>query len=77
MFSRGHSTALSSYNLEDRDYLIRTIAFEAAHEPALGKAAVAHVILNRKKSGGWGSTVKEIVTQPWQFEPWMTIRSSN
>jgi Cell Wall Hydrolase len=69
VFSRGDSTALSSYNLEDRDYLIRTIAFEAAHEPALGKAAVAHVILNRKKSGGWGRTVKEIVTQPWQFEP--------
>jgi spore germination cell wall hydrolase CwlJ-like protein len=74
-FSRGDSTALSSYNLEDRDYLIRTIAFEAAHEPALGKAAVAHVILNRKKSGGWGRTVKEIVTQPWQFEPWMTRRN--
>jgi spore germination cell wall hydrolase CwlJ-like protein len=75
VFSRGDSTALSSYNLEDRDYLIRTIAFEAAHEPALGKAAVAHVILNRKKSGGWGRTVKEIVTQPWQFEPWMTRRN--
>ena len=75
VFPRGDSTALSSYNLEDRDYLIRTIAFEAAHEPALGKAAVAHVVLNRKKSGGWGRTVKEIVTQPWQFEPWMTRRN--
>ena len=75
VFPRGDSTALSSYNLEDRDYLIRTIAFEAAHEPALGKAAVAHVILNRKKNGGWGRNVKEIVTQPWQFEPWMTRRN--
>jgi len=75
VFPRGDSTALSSYNLEDRDYLIRTIAFEAAHEPALGKAAVAHVILNRIKSGEWGRTIKEIVTQPWQFEPWMTRRN--
>ena len=39
VFPKADSTALSSYNLEDRDYLIRTIAFEAAHEPALGKAA--------------------------------------
>jgi conjugal transfer mating pair stabilization protein TraG len=68
------STSVSSYNLEDRDYLIRTIAFEAGHESALGKAAVAHVVLNRKKSGRWGHTIRKIVTQPWQFEPWMTRR---
>jgi spore germination cell wall hydrolase CwlJ-like protein len=68
------STTISSYNLEDRDYLIRTIAFEAGHEPAVGKAAVAHVVLNRKKSGRWGHTIRKIVTQPWQFEPWMTRR---
>jgi hypothetical protein len=72
--SRPDSTTLSSYNLEDRDYVIRTVAFEAPHEPAIGKAAVAHVILNRKKSGRWGHEIKKIVTQPWQFEPWMTRR---
>ena len=72
VFSRGGS--LSSYNLEDRDYLIRTVAFEAGNEPALGKAAVAHVVFNRKKSGRWGHTIRKIVTQPWQFEPWMTRR---
>jgi hypothetical protein len=27
--------SIGSYNLEDRDYLIRTVAFEAANEPAL------------------------------------------
>jgi hypothetical protein len=69
------STTISSYNLEDRDYLIRTVAFEAPNEPAIGKAAVAHVILNRKKSGRWGHEIKKIVTQPWQFEPWMTRRN--
>jgi hypothetical protein len=75
VFSRRDSATLNSYNLEDRDYLIRTVAFEAGNEPALGKAAVAHVVLNRKRSGRWGHTVRKIVTQPWQFEPWMTKRA--
>ena len=74
LFSRGEGTTISSYNLEDRDYLIRTVAFEAANEPSLGKAAVAYVVLNRKKSGRWGDQIKKILTQPWQFEPWMTRR---
>ncbi|HZP08070.1 cell wall hydrolase [Methyloceanibacter sp.] len=64
----------SSYDAEDRDYLIRTIAFEAGEEPDEGKAAVAHVVLNRERSGRWGSTIKQVVTRPWQFEPWMTRR---
>ncbi len=59
---------------EERDYLIRTIAFEASGEPEEGKAAVAHVILNRKTSGRWGDYIKDVVTHPWQFEPWMTRR---
>jgi spore germination cell wall hydrolase CwlJ-like protein len=63
-----------NYNAEDRDYLIRTIAFEAPDEPDEGKAAVAHVILNRTTSGRWGDSVKDVVTRPWQFEPWMTRR---
>jgi N-acetylmuramoyl-L-alanine amidase len=63
-----------AYTLEERDYLIRTVAFEAAHETNKGKAAVAYVILNRKRSGKWGSTIKDVVTRPWQFEPWMTRR---
>jgi spore germination cell wall hydrolase CwlJ-like protein len=63
-----------NYTLEERDYLVRTIAFEAPHETNKGKAAVAHVILNRKRSGRWGDNIKEVVTRPWQFEPWMTRR---
>ena len=61
-------------NAEDRDYLIRTIAFEASDESDEGKAAVAHVILNRTKSSRWGDSIKDVVTDPWQFEPWMTRR---
>ncbi|MGZ8400021.1 MAG: cell wall hydrolase [Methyloceanibacter sp.] len=59
---------------EERDYLIRTIAFEASGEPEEGKSAVAHVILNRKLIGRWGDNIKDVVTHPWQFEPWMTRR---
>jgi len=66
--------ALPNYDPEDRDYLIRTIAFEAPNEPDEGKAAVAYVIINRKRSGSWGDSIKEVVTRPWQFEPWMTRR---
>ena len=67
--------AVSNYDPEQRDYLIRTIAFEAADEADEGKAAVAHVILNRERSGRWGDNIKDVVTRPWQFEPWMTRRT--
>jgi spore germination cell wall hydrolase CwlJ-like protein len=60
---------------DDRDYLIKTIAFEASGEPAMAKIAVAYVVLNRKKSGRWGDDIKTVVTQPGQFEPWTTRRS--
>ena len=66
--------AVANYEPDERDYLIRTIAFEAPDEPDEGKAAVAHVILNRKRSGRWGDNIKDVVTRPWQFEPWMTRR---
>jgi spore germination cell wall hydrolase CwlJ-like protein len=70
----GGSHISPNYTLEERDYLIRTMAFEAPGEPDVGKAAVAHVILNRKKSHRWGDTIKDVVMKPWQFEPWMTRR---
>jgi spore germination cell wall hydrolase CwlJ-like protein len=60
--------------VDDRDYLIRTIAFEASGEPAMAKIAVAYVVLNRKKSGMWGDNIKAVVTHPGQFEPWTTKR---
>jgi hypothetical protein len=66
--------AIPDIDSEGRDYMIRTIAFEASGEPEKGMAAVAHVILNRQKTGRWGTTIKDVVTHPWQFEPWMTKR---
>jgi spore germination cell wall hydrolase CwlJ-like protein len=58
--------------VDDRDYLIRTIAFEASGEPPMAQIAVAYVVLNRKKSGRWGDNIKAVVTHPGQFEPWTT-----
>jgi spore germination cell wall hydrolase CwlJ-like protein len=60
--------------VDERDYLIRTIAFEASGETEVGKVAVAYVVLNRKKRGRWGDNIKAVVTHPGQFEPWMTRR---
>lgn len=65
----------SSPGPDGRDYLIRTLAFEASGETKVGKIAVAHVILNRKRSGRWGRKIADIVTSPWQFEPWMTRKN--
>ncbi len=65
----------SSPGPDGRDYLIRTLAFEASGETKVGKVAVAHVILNRKRSGRWGRKIADIVTSPWQFEPWMTRKN--
>ena len=70
----GSEQKLPIYTLEERDYLIRTLVFEAGNEPEEGKAAVVHVILNRIKSNRWADTIKGVVTAPWQFEPWMTRR---
>jgi len=67
---------ITHFDAQDRDYMIRTIVFEADGEPQEGKIAVAYVILNRVKSGGWGTSIKDVVTSPWQFEPWMTKREA-
>ena len=58
----------------ERDYLIRTIAFEASGETEIGQVAVAYAVLNRQKRGRWGDTIKAVVTSPGQFQPWMTRR---
>jgi spore germination cell wall hydrolase CwlJ-like protein len=60
---------------DGRDYLIRTLVFEASGETEIGKVAVAYVILNRKRIGRWGHNIEDVVTSPGQFEPWMTRKS--
>jgi hypothetical protein len=54
----------------DRDLLIRTVIGEADDQPDMGRAAVAHVILNRMGTGKWGDTPGSVVLARGQFEPW-------
>ena len=67
---RGVKKALDS-NIDQTDYLARTIYGEARGEGALGMQAVANVIMNRVKKGGWyGASIKDVVLKPWQFSCW-------
>jgi hypothetical protein len=59
---------------DDRDLLIRTLIGEAGNQDDVGKAAVAHVVMNRLKSGRFGSSIPDILFAPKQFEPWNTRR---
>jgi N-acetylmuramoyl-L-alanine amidase len=51
--------------------LARTLWGEAEGEGEVGMVAVAHVILNRQRAGGWfGATVAEVCLKPRQFSCW-------
>lgn len=53
------------------DLLARTIWGEARGEGTQGMQAVANVIMNRVKKGGWyGATVQDVVLKPYQFSVW-------
>jgi hypothetical protein len=55
----------------DRDFMVRTIIGEAGNQPPLGQAAVASVILNRVRDGGYGgASARDVVLAPNQFEAW-------
>ena len=55
-----------SVSPRDRDLWIRTVIGEAAGDPSA--LAVAHVIANRARNSG--SSVRDVVLAPNQFEPW-------
>jgi len=53
------------------DVLARTIYGESRSEPIDSRAAVACVIINRAKIGGWwGETIADVCRFPWQFSCW-------
>lgn len=57
--------------VDQADYMARTIYGEARGESAQGRQAVANVIMNRVKKGGWyGASVKDVVLKPYQFSCW-------
>lgn len=47
--------------------LKEALYWEARGESDKGVIAVAYVILNRTNHKNWPSTIKEVITQPWQF----------
>jgi len=56
---------------DQADYMARTIYGEARGEGVKGMQAVANVIMNRVKAGGWyGASVKDVVLKPYQFSCW-------
>lgn len=65
----------SSLSDEDRDLMIRMTAMEAGGESEQGKQAVANVMFNRLRSGRFGRTMRDVLTAPYQFEPWKTKRN--
>ena len=55
------------------DVMARTIWGEARNQGAVGMQAVANVIMNRVKKGGWyGETPAEVCKKPYQFSCWLT-----
>lgn len=53
------------------DVLARTLWGEARGEGSIGMQAVACVILNRARAGGWwGGTVIAVCQKPYQFSCW-------
>lgn len=55
----------------DIDILARTLWGEARGEGAAGMQAVASVVLNRARRGGWwGAGVAEVCLKPRQFSCW-------
>lgn len=59
-----------AYTPEDREILIKTVWGEARGEKAIGKMAVAWVILNRTRKPQWPNRIKDVCLQPWQFSCW-------
>ena len=56
---------------DDLVVLARTLLGTCGREPWPVKVAVAHVVINRVRRGGWwGASVTEVCRAPWQFTCW-------
>lgn len=58
---------LKNYDRLDVLWLARNIFFEARGEGLHGRMVVANVTLNRVLNRRWPDTIKDVVTQKWQF----------
>lgn len=59
-------------NNNDFRVLAQTVYGEARGEPFLAKLAVAHVVMNRWRSGKWfaAKTIAGTAKKKWQFSSW-------
>ena len=55
------------YTKNDVECLTKNIYYEAGVEPEVGKFAVAHVTINRLKTGYWGNSICKVVYAKSQF----------
>ena len=56
-----------NYTKKDLDCLTKNVYYEAGVESKEGKYAVAHVTINRLKTGYWGKSVCDVVYSKKQF----------
>jgi len=61
------TTEKVNYTKNDLDCLTKNVYYEAGVEATPGKYAVAHVTVNRLKTGHWGNTVCKVVYAKSQF----------
>lgn len=59
--NNGYTPPSNKYSSEDLYWLSRIVEAEAVGEPYSGKLAVANVIINRKKSSEFPSTIKSVI----------------
>lgn len=63
------SSSIIPITLDDLDLFFRLVEAEAGGETMLGKIAVANVVINRVRDNRFPNTVKDVIYQPYQFEP--------
>lgn len=68
-FEAVFSSSVISITLEELDLFFRLVEAEAGNEAMVGKIAVANVVINRVRDKRFPNTVKEVIYQPYQFEP--------
>lgn len=61
----------------DEQIACRTLAQEVRGEPLIGQQAVAHVILNRWRSGRWGKSLASVCLWRGQFSGWYVPSDPN
>ena len=63
------SSSVIKLTLDELDLFFRLVEAEAGNESMEGKIAVANVVINRVKDSRFPDTVRDVIYQPYQFEP--------